>query len=175
MTIEDAQQIDITCKVYNATTNKLIESTPAPRMRDIKIKPRRQQSVQEFSSDTVPIGTTIRLEVSANCQCYLYIINIGTSGKTSFLLPNKYDTNHFHANQTYYLPDPDYGFDIEGPPGKETIQILAFSERQSRFEELARKSFQKTELYRDISIRRRRPTAVAEVKKGFALIEFNVS
>lgn len=175
MTIEDPQQIEINCKVYNAGTNKLIESTWAPLMRDIKVRPRTsQQRVQEFSSDAIPIGTSIRLEITTNSECYLYIINIGTSGKTSLLLPNEYDpTNHFYPNQTYYLPSPDFGFDIEGPAGKETLQILAFSEKQTTLEKLANGPIQENELYRDIIIRRKKPSITAE-RKGFAQIQFNV-
>ncbi len=165
MTIEDTQQIEIDCKVYNASTNRLIESTKAPLTRDIKIS-RRQQRFQEFSSDIVPIGTSIRIEVTTNTECYLYILNIGTSGKTSLLLPNEYDsTNYFHPNETYHLPGPDFGFDIEGPPGKETIQIFAFSEKQT-----AEKPKQ---LYRDIACRRKNVTAPIKMK-GFAQIQFDV-
>ena len=171
MTIDDPQQIEITCKIYNSDTNRLIESTPAPLTRDIKIRSRKQQRVQEFSSKAVPIGTNIRLEMSANCECYLYVINIGTSGKTSILLPNEYDpTNHFRANETYCFPDPECGFEIEGPPGKETLQILAFSRKQENLEELSNKPVQEKELYRDINVRRRKGVD----KKGYALVQFDV-
>ena len=167
MTIEDTQQIEIDCKVYNATTNKLIESTKAPLTRDIKITQHRHR-VQEFSSDAVPIGTSIRIEVTTNSACYLYILNVGTSGKSTLLLPNVYDsTNRFSPSETYHLPGPDFGFDIEGPPGKETIQIFAFSEKQSALEKLAEKP---KELYRDIVCRRKKQTVPA----GFAQIQFDV-
>lgn len=170
MTLEDPQEIEITCKVYDADTDRLIESTGAPLTRDIKVKPRR---VLEFSSNAVPIGTNIRLEVSTNSRCYLYIINKGTSGKVSLLLPNEYDTtNHFNPYQTYYLPGIDSGFEIEGPPGKETIQILAYSEKQMTLENLVNRPVQDDELYRDISIKRKKQSAA--IKKGFAQVQFHV-
>ena len=168
MTIEDPQQIEISCKVYNAGTNQLIEGTAPPLTRDIRVRRR----VQEFSSNAVPIGTSIRLEITADCECYMYILNIGTSGKVSWLLPNECDSNHFRPNQVYHLPDPEYGFDIEGPVGKETLQIFAFSQKQRKLEDLAGKSFQEKELYRNIVVRRRK--VVPEEKKGFAQVQFNV-
>lgn len=174
MTIEDPQEIEITCKVFDADTNKLIKSTKDPLTRDIKLKRRPCSRIQEFSSDTVPVGSSIRLEITASSKCYLYIINVGTSGKTSFLLPNEYDpTNHFSADETYYFPDREFGLDIEGPSGKETIQILAFSEKQTKLETVANEPIQEKELYRDIVIRRKKAN-VTTLKKGFAQIQFDV-
>ena len=173
MTIDDPQQIEISCKVFDAETNKLIEGTKQPLTRDIK-KSCKSARVQEFSSRAVPIGTSIRLEIMANCECFMYIINIGTSGKIALLLPNECDSSFFRPNQIYHLPDPELGFDIEGPPGRETLQIFAFSRKQKALEELAaKKSIQEKELYRDIVIRRKKPTTEEE-KKGFAQVQFEV-
>lgn len=172
MTIEDPQQIDISCKVYNSDTNTLIKSNKpsnSPLTRDIKMTRHR---VQEFSSSAVPVGTSIRLEITANCECYMYILNIGTSGKIALLLPNECDSNHFHPNQVYHLPDPELGFEIEGPPGKETLQIFAFSQKQSTLEGFGEKPIQEKELYRDIVIRRKKN--IPEDKKGFAQVQFDV-
>lgn len=175
MTIEDPQQIDISCKVINAETNALIESTKppdCPLTRDIRVTQRHPQRVQEFSSNAVPVGTSIRLEITANCECYMYILNVGTSGKIALLLPNDCDSNHFRPNQVYHLPDPELGFDIEGPPGKETLQIFAFSQKQSTLERLGETPIQEKELYRDIVIRRKKK--IQEDKKGFTQVQFDV-
>ena len=176
MTIEDPQQIEIYCKVFDADKNRLIKSTNAPLTRDIKLKQKTlsQLRVQEFSSNSVPIGTNIRLEITTDSECYLYILNIGTSGKSSLLLPNDFEpNNHFRAHQTYFLPGQDFGFEIEGPCGKETIQILAFSHKQTMWDKLANRPIQERDLYRDISIRRKRTSPSTE-KKGFAQIQFDV-
>ena len=170
MTIEDAQQIEVDCKVFNASTNQLIESTKPPLTRDIKIT-RRQRKVQVFSSDSVPVGTSICLEVTSKSLCYLYILNIGTSGKSALLFPNECCTNNrFSPDQTYHFPGPDFEFNIEGPPGKETIQIFAFAEKQTELEKLAEKP---RELYRDITVKRKNPTPASSMR-GFAQIQFNV-
>ena len=135
ITIEDPQQIEVTCRVYNADTNKLIQSSKGPLTRDIKLTSRPR--LQEFSSQ-VTRGTNLRLAISTDSNCYIYILNIGTSGKTSILLPNEYELdNHFAANQTYYFPDKDYGFEIDGPPGKETIQVMALSYKLESLDKMA--------------------------------------
>ena len=140
--------------------------------RDIKVV-RRPTRLQEFSSDSVKVGTAIRLEITADCDSYLYIINIGTSGKTTMLLPNSYDpSNYFKANQIYYLPGEDFGFEIDGPSGKETIQMMAFSQRETSLDKLSGCSIHKKELYRDITIKRK--VNVPSLKKGFAQVQFEV-
>jgi hypothetical protein len=169
MTLQDAQQIEISCKVFNADSNLIIQSTEPPLTRDIKIV-RRQKSCQQL----VKIGTSIRIEISADSNCYLYIINIGTSGKTSMLLPNEYETeNYFRANQVYHLPDEDCGFEISGPPGKETIQVLAFSTRQQMLDRFIKEGpMNDKELYRDITIKRKKN--IPSERKGFAQVQFDV-
>lgn len=171
MTLEDKQEIQLSCRVLNASTNSLIQSTKAPLTRDIKIV-RRPPRLQEFSSDAVPIGTSIRLEIAADTDSYLYIINIGTSGRVSMLLPNEYESeNFFRANQTYYLPGKDFGFEIEEPVGKETIQIMAFSSRPSVLNSHTQvQEVEKRTLYRDIVIRRKAQAG----KVGYAQIQFLV-
>lgn len=171
MTLEDPQQIGITCKVFNADTNNLIESSKAPVTRDIRIKRR----VQEFSSEAVRVGTSIRLEVTSDSNCFLYILNIGTSGKTTLLLPNEYEPNNsFSAHQTYYLPGEDCGFEIDGPSGKETIQVLAFSSKQPVLDKLVNPAnVQEKTLYRDIVVKRKAQSSTPE-QKGYAFIQFDV-
>ena len=175
MTIEDPQQIEISCKVYNADTRKLIESTKpqAPLTRDIALKRHNRDRIHEFSSNAVPIGTSIRLEITTNSECYLYVLNIGTSGKITILLPNEFDDNYFLPNQAYHLPDPELGFDITGPSGKETLQFLAFSSKQSLLEKLSNKPIQEEELLRNIVIKRRMPSVPNE-RKGFTQVQFHV-
>ena len=175
MTLEDRQEIEVSCRVFNASNNSLIQSTKAPLTRDIKIV-RRPPKLQEFSSDTVPIGTSIRLEITADRDCYLYILNIGTSGRVSMLLPNEYDSeNFFRANQTHYLPGEDFGFEIEGPAGKETIQIMAFSNKPSILSSLTQTDIHvdKRALYRDITIRKKQP-ALQTNRVGYAQVQFHV-
>lgn len=169
LTLETKQQINITCKVYNASTNMPIQGKAPPTLRDITVTPH----VQEFSAECVPLNTEIRLQITTSAPCFLYIINIGTSGKTTVLLPNEYQAdNYFQGGQTYYLPGKDYGFSLQGPSGKEIIHIMAFSKKPV----LALTSHTGTNieepLMRDISIIRK--SAESEMKCGFAQVEFLV-
>ncbi len=175
ITLEDPQQIEVTCKVYNADTNKLIQSNKAPVTRDIKIRQSRAR-VQEFSSDQVTRGSSLRLAVSADSNCYIYIVNIGTSGNTSVLLPNEYEKdNQFAAHQVYYFPGEDYGFEVSGPPGKETIQVMALSYKLESLNRMAETKVCEKEIYRDISIKRKKAVAASSSeRKGFAQIQFDV-
>ena len=167
MTLEANQQISVTCKVYNASINTLIQGK-TPLLRDITVMPR----VQQFSAECVPLDAEIRLEITTDAPCFLYVINIGTSGKTTVLLPNEYQTdNFFQGSQTYYLPGEDYGFKLEGPSGKEIIQVMAFSQKQVALSSHAGNDIQ-APLLRDISIIRKKEDS--ELKRGFAQVEFLV-
>lgn len=166
MTTNDSQQeIHITCKVYNAATNQLIKGE-FPLLRDITITPR-------IHSTSVPIGTKLRLEVTVDSPSYLYVLNIGTSGSTTMLLPNKFETdNFFQANQTYHFPGRNYGFGIQGPAGKEVIQVMAFSNQQDILTLHSSSAIQKELLLRDIHVLQN--TSQME-KRGFAQVEFTVT
>ena len=167
MTLEAKQQINVTCNVYNASTNMLIQGK-TPQLRDITVMPR----VQEFSAECVPLDAEIRLEITTDAPCFLYVINIGTSGKTTVLLPNDYQAdNFFQGRQTYYLPGEDYGFKLQGPSGKEIIQVMAFSQKQVALSSHTGTNIQEP-LLRDISIIRKREDS--ELKRGFAQVEFFV-
>ena len=174
ITIEDPQQIEVTCQVFNATTNQLIQTSAAPVTRDIKLTSRRR--IQEFSSRQVSRGTDLRLAISADSNCFIYILNIGTSGKTSLLLPNEFERdNHFAAYEKYYFPGKDYGFEIEGPPGKETIQVMALSHKLESLDKMASAGVCEKVIYRDISIKRKKTSSSSSERKGFAQIQFDVA
>lgn len=169
MTTDDShQEIHIACKVYNATTNQMIKEQ-SPLLRDITISPR----IQNFSSSSVPTGTEIRLEISVDVPSYLYVLNVGTSGSATMLLPNQHERNNFfHANQTYHFPGRNYGFEIQGPPGREVIQVMAFSSQQDSLTLHSGCAIQKEPLLRDIRILQ---TTSQEKRQGFAQVEFIVT
>jgi len=174
ITIEDPQQIEVTCKVYNATSDQLIQTSQGAVTRDIKLT--SQRKIQEFSSRQVSRGTNLRLAISADSNCFIYILNVGTSGKTSILLPNEFELdNHFAAHEMYYFPGRDYGFEIEGPPGKETIQVMALSHKLESLDRMVSAGVCEKEIYRDISIKRKKTSSSPSEKKGFVQIRFDVA
>jgi hypothetical protein len=74
------------------------------------------------------IGDKIRIVFRAGRDCYLTLINLGTSGKLTVLFPNVYCVDNFViAHRTYAIPGEDYPFDYEltGPQGIERIKAVA--------------------------------------------------
>jgi len=75
-----------------------------------------------------PVGTRIVVLFRANRDCYLTLLNIGTSGKLTILFPNAmHSANRILANRLYEIPGPDDGFEYEltGPRGTETLKAIA--------------------------------------------------
>ena len=132
--------------------------------RDIKVK-----------VNPVQPGTQLLLRISASASCYVYIINIGSSGKITTLIPNDYDkNNHLQSGQYLQFPSPNCGYDFELDEtcGKETIVILAYNE-QLRDVELAKIDYADLDKKeRDIRIVQRHAHSSF---KGFLEIQFTVS
>ena len=77
------------------------------------------------------IGEKFRVQVQANQDCYLTVIDLGTSGAASVIFPNHYAPgNAVKAGLTYTIPDPAAGFDFEvgGPAGREVLRAVASKE-----------------------------------------------
>jgi hypothetical protein len=73
-------------------------------------------------ADRVVFGFT------ADQDCYLGVINIGTSGQTTLLFPNKWQAdNKIEKGKTYRIPPDgsDYAFKLMGPVGTERIKVIA--------------------------------------------------
>lgn len=82
------------------------------------------------TSSSFPIGTTMDLYFRVNEDAFVYIFNTDTRGVTTQIFPNWYDTrNRVRAGAVYRIPDRGYSLQVQGPPGVETIHILAVSQR----------------------------------------------
>jgi hypothetical protein len=76
-------------------------------------------------SDKVVFGFT------ADKDCYLCIINIGTSGNATLLFPNKWQpSNKVEKDKEHSIPPEgsEYTFKVMGPVGTERIKVIASSE-----------------------------------------------
>jgi hypothetical protein len=74
------------------------------------------------------IGDTVAFQFSAEQECYLTLIDIGTSGKVTKMFPNKMnESNKVEAAKTYTIPASDSGFifKVEGPEGLEYVKAIA--------------------------------------------------
>lgn len=92
-------------------------------VRDVVVVPK---------TNSYKIGDKINLCFRAEKDCYLTLINYGTSGKLTLLLPNALSQNNFiKAARIYAIPGQDYPFDyiLSGPPGTERIKAIATTRR----------------------------------------------
>ena len=74
------------------------------------------------------MGDRIVLGVQADRDCYLTLINEGTSGQQVVLFPNDYDRSTLISGGIpYWFPNPGHPFDfqLQGPPGTEVVRALA--------------------------------------------------
>ena len=72
-------------------------------------------------------GDSVKITVRANEDAYVSIINVGSSGKSHVIFPNKIDRhNKVTAHQVLELPSSDaYRFAVGGPPGLDLIKVIA--------------------------------------------------
>jgi hypothetical protein len=85
------------------------------------------------------VGEKVTFFVQAEQDCYLTLIDIGTSGNVTVLFPNAYDRNNrIAAGRRYEIPGAGYGFDIHvnGPPGVERLKAIATTQPFTLFENM---------------------------------------
>lgn len=101
-----------------------VERLPAAGSRDI--------AVIASNSDSKPpafhIGDRVNIVFEASRDCYLTLLNVGTSGKLTILFPNAMQPdNRIAAGQSHAIPGTSYGFEyvLQGPPGREMLKAVA--------------------------------------------------
>jgi hypothetical protein len=98
--------------------------TPAPASGPLKLNVWTDKA-------SYKVGDNMKISLQANQDCYVTLIDVGTSGKATVIFPNHYcSDNRVKAGVTYQIPDPSAGFDYEvGPPaGVEIIRGIASRE-----------------------------------------------
>lgn len=72
-------------------------------------------------------GTSARLYVRANADCYLTVFSVDTEGRVRLLSPRPFEDGWVSAGRTYRFPESGSGFDLRfaGPPGMEYVYALA--------------------------------------------------
>jgi len=76
--------------------------------------------------ENVGLGDNVVIYFMSSKDCYLYLYDIGTSGKTTLIWPNKFTgfkNNFVKAGQVHSFPPKDapYRFELNGPDGIEKI------------------------------------------------------
>lgn len=78
------------------------------------------------------IGDEIVLRFTAERDCYVTLLNVGTSGKISVLFPNQFQPDAWvQAGQTYRTGEPGampFRIRAAGPPGRELVKAIATME-----------------------------------------------
>jgi hypothetical protein len=85
------------------------------------------------------VGEKVTFFMEADQDCYLTLIDIGTSGNLTVLFPNAYDRNNrIRGGRRYEIPGASYGFDIHvgGPPGIERVKVIATTQPFMLFENM---------------------------------------
>ena len=116
-----------------ATMSKISNSQSAFKVR-VWTEAGAERSVRDISvipygsAESYQLGDEITINFSASRDCYLTLINIGTSGKLTVLFPNAFvQENFIRANQVYSIPGEEYPFlyKLTGPVGSEKIKAIA--------------------------------------------------
>ena len=118
--------LQLMCEVQDASTGATITGTSHTTVnttvyRDVTIRKKRCR---------VPSYTPLCLRVQANQRCYVYIINIGSSGNVTTLVPNQDEPRHLvEPGATLEFPskEADYDFELDGQSGEEILVLLAYS------------------------------------------------
>jgi hypothetical protein len=82
----------------------------------------------EEGKDTYLIGDKLNLVFTADQDCHLYLIDIGTSGKAHILFPNQWHaSNKVEKGKTYRIPPEDgkFVFRVQGPEGTNYLKAIA--------------------------------------------------
>ncbi len=73
------------------------------------------------------IGDNVEVRFRASDDCYVFIFNTDSDGVTRQIFPNFYDRNNvLQANRRYRIPTGLYRLVTTGPPGSESLRILAY-------------------------------------------------
>lgn len=92
--------------------------------------------------DTYYVGDSIRVRFRVSRDAYVYVFNTDTQGVTTQIFPNWYDQdNYVRGGVTYTLPSRNYDLQVIGPPGRETVEIYAVTDRgqwHSHFDDYSR-------------------------------------
>jgi hypothetical protein len=94
---------------------------PAEGARDIAVTAKKKKA--DYRT-----GQKIVVGFRASKDCYLTLLNIGTSGKLTVLFPNSlHQDNSIQAGRDYRIPEAgdDFEYELQGPAGVEKLKAVA--------------------------------------------------
>ena len=80
---------------------------------------------------TYNIGETVSVSMQPERDCYVYVLDIGSSGKINLLFPSEFEPDNFlKRGQKYTVPSTDeYAIELGGPAGDERIKVIATTQK----------------------------------------------
>ncbi|MES2390170.1 MAG: DUF4384 domain-containing protein [Acidobacteriota bacterium] len=103
---------------------------PAPVRAAVKIELEKKSAdgkVNPIASDHVfTTGDQIRLRITSDFDGFLYVMVQGSSGsfRTAFPAPDAGNDNHVTRGQAILIPSNGDWFEVDGPPGFDTLYFL---------------------------------------------------
>ena len=80
---------------------------------------------------TYNIGEAVEISMQPERDCYVYVLDIGSSGKINLLFPSEFEPDNFlKKGQKYTIPSTDeYTIGLGGPPGDERVKVIATTQK----------------------------------------------
>ncbi len=111
------------------------EEEPAPETKEIEVSPAPAPGEPPLGvklwadreTNRYRVGEKVTFFVEATKDCYLTLLNIGTSGQVKLLFPNQFQkANRIKAGIVHRIPAPDAPFELTfvGPPGTEGVMAI---------------------------------------------------
>jgi len=77
------------------------------------------------------IGDAVEISMQPSRDCYVYVLDIGSSGKINLLFPSEFEPDNFlRKGQQYTIPSTDeYAIELGGPPGEERVKVIATTQK----------------------------------------------
>lgn len=122
-----------------ALTSLLVVALPAlaagdaPRVHSEKIRIVPKPVDVDIWTDQARycVGEEIEIFFRSDADAYVAVFDTDTRGRTHRIFPNRFDREHFvRGGEVYRLPERGYRFEVEGPPGIETLSVLAAPTRR---------------------------------------------
>jgi hypothetical protein len=132
---EDEAFTEIAKGIRNAIRSRLEVSAPAAFAVEVWTAPQGAAYAQAGAPSAQPqytVGTLIVVRFRATRDCYVTLLNVGTSGKLTVLFPNAlHPDDRILAGQCYEVPGPgdDFVYEITGPRGVELLKAVATLEK----------------------------------------------
>lgn len=124
--------------LYDAKTKDLIAVEPDSSLPLRKLTVAGEKALKvtawvDNSNATYRRGDTVNFYVKANKNCYITLLDIGTTGVTTVIFPNEMQQNNYvEAGTIVSIPqDPDtFKFKVTGKRGREVVKVIATLERE---------------------------------------------